>query len=68
MSIENDVPVFTRPAVRGPCFRSPFAWLSRCYERHLQRASLAELDDRMLCDIGRSRAEARRESTRPFWR
>lgn len=32
-----------------------------------QRRQLAELDDRMLADIGVSRSEARHESAKPFW-
>ena len=51
----------------------------RCYLRHTvrtimswadratQRRDLAELDDRLLHDIGKSREEARRESEKPFW-
>ncbi|SBW01940.1 hypothetical protein KL86APRO_11512 [uncultured Alphaproteobacteria bacterium] len=33
-----------------------------------QRRDLAELDDRALRDIGRSRAEAAEEAAKPFWR
>ena len=36
-------------------------------ERARQRTSLAEMDDRMLADIGLSRADAEREAARPFW-
>ncbi|MEZ5864906.1 MAG: DUF1127 domain-containing protein [Geminicoccaceae bacterium] len=43
-------------------------WLGRCMLRSRGRSSLAELDDRLLSDIGVSRAEARRESNKPFWR
>jgi uncharacterized protein YjiS (DUF1127 family) len=32
-----------------------------------QRARLATLDDRMLRDIGLTRAEAEAEATRPAW-
>lgn len=38
-------------------------WRQLSYERKL----LASLDSRMLRDIGISRAEAERESARPFW-
>ena len=44
------------------------AWLGRCMLRSRGRSSLAELDDRLLRDIGISRAEARREGNKPFWR
>lgn len=36
------------------------------YERHLQRLDLAELDARMLADIGLSETDRRREC-RPLW-
>lgn len=35
-------------------------------ERSRQRRALAELDDRMLCDIGVTRSQAR-EASKPFW-
>ncbi len=37
-------------------------------ERDQQRRHLAALDDRMLRDIGISRADAAREAAIPFWR
>jgi uncharacterized protein YjiS (DUF1127 family) len=40
------------------------AWLERGRSRRL----LARLDDRMLHDIGLSRADVERESSKPFWR
>ena len=39
-------------------------------DRHRQRralADLAERDDYLLADIGRTRAEARKEAARAFW-
>ncbi len=36
--------------------------------RATDRAQLAALDDRMLADIGISRAEAEFRSNKPFWR
>ena len=36
--------------------------------RRRQRLRLKDLDDRILKDIGISRAEADREARRPFWR
>ena len=38
------------------------------YRRHRQRYDLAQLDDRMLRDMGISRVDADRESHKPFWR
>ena len=40
------------------------AWQERSY----QRGQLAQLDDRMLKDIGLSRSEAAHEAGKPFWR
>jgi uncharacterized protein YjiS (DUF1127 family) len=37
------------------------------HERARQRRALLRLDDRMLKDIGISRADAEREASRPFW-
>ena len=42
--------------------------LSAAIERHKSRRMLAALDDRMLADIGLSRADADNEATQPFWR
>ena len=42
--------------------------LATWQERASQRYRLAELDDRMLRDVGLSRADIRREVERPFWR
>ena len=37
-------------------------------ERRAQRRALANLDDRLLNDIGKTRAEANAEAKKPFWR
>jgi len=42
--------------------------LARWCRRHRQRVELAELDDRLLADIGKTRAEVERECAGPFWR
>ena len=36
--------------------------------RARSRAMLAELDDRLLADLGLSRADVTRECDKPFWR
>ncbi|HYS48153.1 MAG TPA: DUF1127 domain-containing protein [Xanthobacteraceae bacterium] len=42
-------------------------WTLRCIERSRQRGHLAQLDDRLLQDIGVTRAEAEAEAAKPFW-
>jgi uncharacterized protein YjiS (DUF1127 family) len=48
----------------GAAARAVWFWM----ERSRQRRALAELDDRLLRDIGLTRDEARRECASPFWR
>jgi uncharacterized protein YjiS (DUF1127 family) len=38
------------------------------HERWRQRQDLRELDDRLLCDIGITREQAKHEASKPFWR
>jgi uncharacterized protein YjiS (DUF1127 family) len=45
-------------------FDGVLVWL----ERARQRRHLGQLDDRLLRDIGLSRAEVENEIARPFWR
>lgn len=54
---------------------SPFGLLwrlvqsvERANQRSRQRRALARLDARLLRDIGVSPEQARRETTKPFWR
>lgn len=42
--------------------------LREAVRRHRSRRDLLALDDRMLKDIGISRADAFREGDKPFWR
>jgi uncharacterized protein YjiS (DUF1127 family) len=46
------------------------AWMAllRLEDRRRQRLTLAELDDRLLADIGVSRPQARHEASKPFWK
>ncbi len=46
------------------------AWrtVERWNERRKQRKALLALDDRLLKDIGISRADAMREGGKPFWK
>jgi uncharacterized protein YjiS (DUF1127 family) len=60
-------PIGSRPAVPHALVRA-VATVSAWHERARQRRALVALSDPMLRDIGISRAQAQRESTRPFWR
>jgi uncharacterized protein YjiS (DUF1127 family) len=42
--------------------------ISRWIDRSNQRSALAELDDHLLRDIGKSRDDALREASKPFWK
>ena len=48
----------------GDAFTLAYGWR----DRRQQRRALLRLDDRMLRDIGLSRADVEREVTKPFWR
>jgi uncharacterized protein YjiS (DUF1127 family) len=41
--------------------------LARGYGRYRQRQALAELDDRLLADLGLSRADVARECAKSWW-
>ena len=66
-SIQSDSPSWWRLGLAA----APLKLLARVIKRHhrqRQRYTLAQLDDRMLRDMGISRSEAERESAKPFWR
>jgi uncharacterized protein YjiS (DUF1127 family) len=44
------------------------AWCVWCSARSRQRQALAQLDDRLLKDIGKTRQEAIAEAAKPFWK
>ncbi len=52
----------------GGLFRSAVARLREWRRRARERGQLARLDERMLRDIGLSRAEAEYIINKPFWR
>ncbi|HEY3910685.1 MAG TPA: DUF1127 domain-containing protein [Stellaceae bacterium] len=52
----------------GAAARRIFAALGEWRRRARDRAQLAALDDRMLADIGITRADAQYLSSKPFWR
>ncbi len=59
------------PRRRGsprPLGASLAGWLAEAWRRHRSRQRLAEMDGRMLRDIGVTFAEAENEANKPFWR
>jgi len=46
---------------------SAIGWLRESWQRRRTRVDLAQLDDRMLKDIGITRVEAAREASKAFW-
>ena len=57
------------PALAWRAFvRSALARGLHFAERRSQRLALRALDDRLLADIGISRADAHAEAAKPFWR
>jgi uncharacterized protein YjiS (DUF1127 family) len=73
---EVDMSVYALPAARASrrdrrlqkLASVTAARLLRWHEVARQRRTLRTLDDRMLKDIGVTRADAEREASRPFWR
>ena len=60
-----------RPAMRSlfrPALSRIFAALQEWRRRRRDRAELARFDERMLSDIGITRADLWREINKPFWR
>lgn len=53
-----------QPAQRKALWR----WLQSCLQRHQTRQALLLLSDDQLADIGLSRAQAKREGYKAFWR
>ena len=51
-------------AAVGQVFQTLLIWQEHASERH----ALASLDDRMLRDVGLSRADIEVEANKPFWR
>lgn len=43
-------------------------WCAQCSVRSRQRHALAQLDDRLLKDIGVTRRQALAEAGKPFWK
>ena len=49
-------------------FTAVYRVIATWMERHEQRARLADMDGRMLRDMGLDKGDARQEAAKPFWR
>jgi uncharacterized protein YjiS (DUF1127 family) len=56
-----------RPANRPSGLSALLSTLYALQARSESRRALADLDDRLLRDIGLDRVDARREASKPFW-
>ncbi len=61
-------PLARVPARHGGLLRRTVAKLRQWRQRARERSQLAQLDERMLRDIGLSRTEAEYIINKPFWR
>ena len=65
----------TEAAIRAELFRLGLSrllilawrWAGTCAQRRRQRLALAELDDRLLGDVGLTRADVARETEKRPW-
>ena len=62
------VPLGAEARLRDAAFAYIARAVARWIARGRQRRDLAELDDRLLADIGVTRAQVAREAAKPFWR
>jgi uncharacterized protein YjiS (DUF1127 family) len=63
-------PEFSCPAWHrrlAAAVRATVAWSVRCRERSAQRRALAQLDDRLLRDLGLNRSDVSAECGKAFW-
>lgn len=69
-NIGNFVPARARRRVpaRPRTYLGPLRIIGTWIERSRQRRALADLDDRLLTDVGLTRADVVREVANPFWR
>ena len=69
-AIDDHVPALSAPRsyVRRMTRRGLLPLVGAWIERSRQRHALADLDDRLLDDVGIPRSAAAREIAKPFWR
>lgn len=66
---DGSIPLIRLRSAAGLKFLLGDAWRTVCAMRQARqtRRQLAEMDDRMLADLGISRGDARMEASRPMW-
>ncbi len=67
---DDHVPALSAPPsyVRRMTYQTWLRVIGAWIERSRQRHALADLDDRLLDDVGIARSAAAREIAKPFWR
>lgn len=63
-----DLAARRRSAALRAALRRFLRWCVLCHARAAQRRHLAELDERMLKDVGLTPGQARHECAKPCWR
>jgi|ADGO01.1.fsa_nt_gi uncharacterized protein YjiS (DUF1127 family) len=51
-----------------PSLTRMLEWVETLAERYRQRRALSAMDDRLLRDMGLTRADVEQETAKPFWR
>jgi uncharacterized protein YjiS (DUF1127 family) len=59
--------LLSRRSRRGGIPRRALAWLLACHARQSERRALAELNERLLQDVGVTRSDVAMEIRKPFW-
>ena len=67
MTTRSMATVYAFPTRSGAMRPRLWARLAQAFEMRRTRRLLAEMDDRMLADIGMDRADASNEADRPVW-
>lgn len=57
-----------RPIAMAGLIRDALGWVRELVERARQRRQLAELDARLLKDIGLTESDVLRETAKPIWK
>ena len=69
LSRRSEIAASRRDDAVRPAWAARFlCWCAWCLAKSRQRQALAQLDDRLLKDIGKTRQQAIDEAAKPFWK